>query len=39
VNEKLVSKRPAGTKDSPNDFKNDPLINEAIELFNARVSK
>ena len=39
VNDELVSKRTAVEEDSPNDFNNEPLIQEAIELFNARVSK
>ena len=37
VNEELVSKSTAAGEDSPNDFKDEPLIQEAIELFNARV--
>ena len=37
VNEELVSKDAAVAQDSPNDFKDEPLIQEAIELFNARV--
>ena len=37
VDEQLVSKSTAGAEDSPNDFKDEPLIQEAIELFNARV--
>jgi len=37
VNEELVSKSTAVAQDSPNDFKDEPLIQEAIELFNARV--
>ena len=37
VNEDLVSKSTAVGEDSPNDFKDEPLIQEAIELFNARV--
>jgi hypothetical protein len=37
VNEELVSKSKAVEEDSPNDFKDEPLIQEAIELFNARV--
>jgi DNA polymerase-3 subunit gamma/tau len=37
VNEELVSKSTAVTQDSPSDFKDEPLIQEAIELFNARV--
>jgi DNA polymerase-3 subunit gamma/tau len=39
VNEELASKRTALAEDSPNDFKDEPLIQEAIELFNARVSQ
>jgi DNA polymerase-3 subunit gamma/tau len=39
VNDELVSKRTAVEEDSPNDFNNEPLIQQAIELFNARVSK
>jgi len=39
VNDELVSKSTAVSEDSPNDFKDEPLIQEAIELFNARVSK
>jgi DNA polymerase III subunit gamma/tau len=39
ANEELVSKSTAGAEGSPNDFKHEPLIQEAIELFNARVSK
>lgn len=38
VNEQLVSKSTAVGDDSPNDFKDEPLIQEAIELFNARVT-
>ena len=37
VSEDLPSKNTAAADDSPNDFKNEPLIKEAIELFNARV--
>jgi DNA polymerase-3 subunit gamma/tau len=37
VNEELVSKSTAVADDSPSDFKDEPLIQEAIELFNARV--
>jgi len=37
LNDELVSKSTAVTGDSPNDFKDEPLIQEAIELFNARV--
>jgi DNA polymerase III subunit gamma/tau len=39
VNEELVSKNTAVAEDSPNDFKDELLIQEAIELFNARVSQ
>jgi len=39
VNDELVSKSTEVSEDSPNDFKNEPLIQDAIELFNARVSK
>jgi len=37
VNEELASKSTTVAEDSPNDFKDQPLIQEAIELFNARV--
>ena len=37
VNEELISKSKAADEESPNDFKDEPLIQEAIELFNARV--
>jgi len=37
VNEELVSKSALVAEDSPNDLKDEPLIQEAIELFNARV--
>ena len=38
VNEELASRSAAAQKDSPShDFKDEPLIQEAIELFNARV--
>ena len=37
VNEELASKSTAVAPDSPNDFKDEPLIQEAIELFNAKV--
>jgi DNA polymerase-3 subunit gamma/tau len=37
VDEALPSKNSAAADDSPNDFKDQPLIKEAIELFNARV--
>jgi hypothetical protein len=36
-NEELASKSTAVAQDSPNDFKDEPLIQEAIELFNAKV--
>ena len=37
VSEELASKSAAAQKDSPShDFKDEPLIQEAIELFNAR---
>ncbi|HMF45088.1 MAG TPA: DNA polymerase III subunit gamma/tau [Candidatus Udaeobacter sp.] len=39
VNEKLASKSTAVAEDPPNDFKDEPLIQEAIELFNARISQ
>jgi DNA polymerase III subunit gamma/tau len=39
VNEELASKSTAVAEDSPNDFKDEPLIQEAIELFNARVGQ
>lgn len=39
VNEELVSNSTAVGEDSPNNFKDEPLIQEAIELFNARVSQ
>ena len=40
VNEELASKSAAGQKDSPShDFKDEPVIQEAIELFNARVTQ
>jgi DNA polymerase-3 subunit gamma/tau len=39
VNEELVSKNTAVAEDSRSDFKDEPLIQEAIELFNARVSQ
>ena len=39
VNEELASRTAAAQKDSPShDFKDEPLIQEAIELFNARVT-
>jgi DNA polymerase III subunit gamma/tau len=39
VNEELVSKIAAVAEDSPShDFKDEPLIQEAIELFNAKVT-
>ena len=37
VNEELVSKNKTVPDDSPSDFKDEPLIQDAIELFNARV--
>lgn len=37
VNEELASRNTAAAEDSPNDFKDEPLIQEAIELFNAKV--
>jgi DNA polymerase-3 subunit gamma/tau len=37
VNEDLASKNVVVQEDSPQDFKDEPLIQEAIELFNARV--
>jgi hypothetical protein len=37
VDEELASKSTAVAGDSPNDFKDEPLIQEAIELFNAKV--
>jgi DNA polymerase III subunit gamma/tau len=38
LNEELASKTPIAAEESPShDFKNEPLIQEAIELFNARV--
>jgi DNA polymerase III subunit gamma/tau len=37
VSEDLPSRNSAAADDSPNDFKDQPLIKEAIELFNARV--
>jgi DNA polymerase III subunit gamma/tau len=38
VNEELASKKATAPEHSPsNDFKDEPLIQEAIELFNARV--
>ena len=40
VSEELASRSAVGQKDSPShDFKDEPLIQEAIELFNARVSQ
>ena len=39
VNEDLASRRTVVQEDSPShEFKDEPLIQEAIELFNARVS-
>jgi len=38
VNEELAPRNAAVPEHSPsNDFKDDPLIHEAIELFNAKV--
>ncbi len=38
VNEELASKSAVAQKDSPShDFKDEPLIQDAIELFNAKV--
>jgi DNA polymerase-3 subunit gamma/tau len=38
VGKELVSRNAVANEDSsPNDFKNEPVIQEAIELFNARV--
>jgi DNA polymerase-3 subunit gamma/tau len=37
VNEELTSRTSAVPDHSPQDFKDEPLIQEAIELFNARV--
>ena len=37
VNEELVSRNAVVPEHSPHDFKDDPLINEAIELFNAKI--
>ena len=37
VNEELASRNTTVAEDSPNDFKDEPLIQEAIELFNAKV--
>lgn len=39
VSEELASKSTGVAEDSPNDFKDEPLIQEAIELFNARVGQ
>ena len=39
VNEELASRTAAVTEHSPQDFKDKPLIQEAIELFNARVTQ
>ena len=40
VSEELASRSAAAQKDSPSqDFKDEPLIQEAIELFNARVTQ
>jgi len=38
VNEELASRTAAVPERSPQDFKDEPLIQEAIELFNARVT-
>ncbi|PYI94823.1 MAG: hypothetical protein DMF00_17115, partial [Verrucomicrobia bacterium] len=37
VNEELASRTAAVGEHSSQDFKDEPLIREAIELFNARV--
>jgi DNA polymerase-3 subunit gamma/tau len=37
VDEELASKSAAVTEHSPQDFKDEPLIQEAIEIFNAKV--
>jgi DNA polymerase-3 subunit gamma/tau len=37
VNEELASRNTVVQEHSPHDFKEDPLINEAIELFNAKI--
>jgi len=37
VNEELASRTAAVPEHSPQAFKDEPLIQEAIELFNARV--
>ena len=37
VSEELASRTAAITEQAPQDFKDEPLIQEAIELFNARV--
>ena len=38
IGKELASKNPVAKQDSPlDDFKNEPVIQEAIELFNARV--
>ena len=37
VNEELASRNAVVPEHSPHDFKDDPLINEAIELFNAKI--
>ena len=39
VNEELASRSSVVPEHSPSHFKNEPLIQEAIELFNARVSQ
>jgi DNA polymerase-3 subunit gamma/tau len=36
--ERIAASRATETDKSPESFKDDPLINEAIELFNARVT-
>ena len=40
VSEELASRSAAAQKDSPSpDLKDEPLIQDAIELFNARVTQ
>jgi DNA polymerase III subunit gamma/tau len=39
VNEELASRNSVVPEHSPSHFNNEPLIQEAIELFNARVSQ
>jgi len=39
VNEELASRSSVVPEHSPSHFNNEPLIQEAIELFNARVSQ